>query len=673
MNFWDRIRFAALRAVAGGTFHVSQTPPGWIDTLAGATSSSGMVVTESTSLTCSAVYACVRVLAETIASLPLVVYRRLPNGGRERATGHYLYSLLHDQPNEEMTSFQWRETAMGHVTLWGNSFSQIEMDGAGRVIGLWPWRPDWVKVRRVNGRLQYAYRLAQPDARGRSEIVLGKDSVLHVPGLGFDGIVGYSVIAMARQSIGMALAAEEFGARFFGNGARPGVVLEHPGKLSEIAEKRLRESWEARHQGPDKANKVAVLEEGLKIHELGIPPDDAQFIETRKFQTVDIARWFRVPPHLIGDLERATFSNIEHQSIDFVVHTIRPWLVRWEQALNLALLTPAERKVYFIELLVDGLLRGDVQSRYQAYAVGRQNGWLSANDIRALENMNPIAGGDVYLIPLNMIPAGQAGQEPPAEGSPVDQREAATVGDDVEERGRRSARARRRLMNAYKRVYKDASARILRREANDIKNAAAKFLGRRDAGSFLLWLDEFYREHQDFIARHIMPVAMAYGELVATEAQAEVGQGRDGAMTPELEDFTRTYVATFAARHSNISKAKIRKIVTEDPTLEALDEELDTWPDKRAETEAQWESSRFNNAMAKAVYIFAGVMKIRWVSFGDSCPYCSDLNGRVVGIQDIFLAPGDFKPDKADKPLTIDSDVGHAPAHNGCDCMTVAG
>lgn len=233
---------------------------------------------------------------------------------------------------------------------------------------------------------------------------------MHIPGLGFDGLVGYSPIAMAKNAIGMAIACEEFGAKFFANGASPSGVLEHPGTIKDP--QRVREAWQSQFGGSSNAGKVAVLEEGMKYSPIGISPDQAQFLETRKFQIDEIARIFRVPPHMIGDLEKSTFSNIEQQSLEFVKYTLGPWVARWEQAMSQALLTPEERTRYEIHFNVDGLLRGDYESRMNGYAVGRQNGWLSANDIRELENMNRIPeeeGGDLYLINGNMTKLKDAG------------------------------------------------------------------------------------------------------------------------------------------------------------------------------------------------------------------------------------------------------------------------
>lgn len=383
-------------------------PERWlVDALGGQPTHAGVRVNETTAMQSAAVYACVRILAETIASLPFPVYERISTRGKARAPDHPLYSVLHDAANDEMTSFTLRETLMGHLSTWGNAYAEIERDNAGRIRALWPLRPDKTKPERNAVTKKLQYRTLLPDG---TQAILPFDRVLHIPGLGYDGLVGYSPIAIARQAIGLSLATEEFGSRFFGEGAHPGGIIEYPGTLSDTAYERYKKDVQEKYGGLGKSHRLMVLEQGLKYTQVGIPPEDAQFLETRKFQLNEIARIFRVPPHMIGDLERATFSNVEQQSIDFVVHTIRPWLVRWEQSIKLKLFSVAEQRRFFAEFVVDGLLRGDIKSRYEAYAVGRQNGWLSANDIREMENLNAIDGGDIYLVNGNMIPADQAGQ-----------------------------------------------------------------------------------------------------------------------------------------------------------------------------------------------------------------------------------------------------------------------
>ena len=376
---------------------------------------SGKPVTESTAMQMTAVYSCVRILAEAVAGLPLHLYRYNASGGKEKATDHPLYFLLHDEPNPEMTSFSFRETLMSHLLLWGNAYAQIIRNGRGEVIALHPLMPNRMTVDRdSSGRLYYLYSRTSEDAptvnSRLSQVVLNPYDVLHIPGLGFDGLVGYSPIAMAKNAIGMAIACEEYGAKFFANGASPGGVLEHPGVVKDPA--KVRESWNSVYQGSSNSHRVAVLEEGMKYQPIGISPEQAQFLETRKFQINEIARIFRIPPHMIGDLEKSSFSNIEQQSLEFVKYTLDPWVVRWEQTMQRLLFTSEEKKRYFIKFNVDGLLRGDYQSRMNGYATGRQNGWLSANDIRELENLDRIPkelGGDLYLINGNMTKLEDAG------------------------------------------------------------------------------------------------------------------------------------------------------------------------------------------------------------------------------------------------------------------------
>ena len=365
-------------------------------------STSGSMVTQRSSMQLTAVYSCVRVLSEAVASLPLVTYRYTDGGVKEKAVDHPLYLLLHDEPNPEMTSFLFRETMMTHLLLWGNAYSQIIRNGKGDVIALYPLMPDRMRVDRDDhGRLYYEYTKNTEDAPTMEEgsVILKPDDVLHIPGLGFDGLVGYSPIAMAKNAIGMASACEEYGASFFANGASPGAVLEHPGVLKDP--EKVREAWQQAYGGPHNSNRVAVLEEGMKFTPISISPEQAQFLETRKFQLDEIARIFRIPPHLIGDLEHATFSNIEEQSLEFVQYTLQPWLVRWEQSMQRVLLKDDEKKNYFIRFNVDGLLRGDYASRMQGYATGIQNGFMSPNDVRRLERLDMIPeeeGGDYYMV-----------------------------------------------------------------------------------------------------------------------------------------------------------------------------------------------------------------------------------------------------------------------------------
>ena len=375
--------------------------------------SAGKPVNERTAMQSTAVYACMRILTESIVGLPLHLYKYNGNG-KKMVVNHSLYRLLHDEPNPDMTSFVFRETLMSHLLLWGNAYAQILRDHAGRVLGMYPLLPDKMEVDRdsVTGEIFYTYTKSSdenPNIKQAGQVRLKKQDVLHIPGLGFDGLVGYSPIAMAKNAVGISLATEEYGAKFFANGATPGGILEHPGVVKDP--ERLRQSWHAQF-GQKNSHNVAVLEEGMTFHHMTIPPEQAQFLETRKFQIDEIARIFRVPPHMVGDLEKSSFSNIEQQSLEFVKYTLDPWVIRWEQSLSRSLLNEDEKRKYFFKFNLEGLLRGDYESRMSGYATARQNGWMSANDIRELENLDKIPaedGGDLYLINGNMLPLNKAG------------------------------------------------------------------------------------------------------------------------------------------------------------------------------------------------------------------------------------------------------------------------
>lgn len=374
---------------------------------------SGKPVNEHTAMQMTAVYSCVRILAEAVAGLPLHLYKYTASGGKEKALFHPLYFLLHDEPNPEMSSFVFRETLMTHLLLWGNAYAQIIRNGKGEVIALYPLMPNRMRVDRDSkGELYYSYTRYSDEAPAINgmTVTLRPSDVLHIPGLGFDGLVGYSPIAMAKNAIGLAMATEEYGAKFFANGAAPGGVLEHPGTIKDP--QKVKESWNMAYQGSSNAHRVAVLEEGMKYQPIGISPEQAQFLETRKFQINEIARIFRVPPHMVGDLEKSSFSNIEQQSLEFVKYTLDPWVIRWEQAISRSLLRTDEKKLLFAKFNVDGLLRGDYNSRMNGYAIGIQNGFMCPNDARALEDMDLIPdelGGNRFLCNGNMVDLARAG------------------------------------------------------------------------------------------------------------------------------------------------------------------------------------------------------------------------------------------------------------------------
>jgi HK97 family phage portal protein len=357
-----------------------------------------MRVSADSAMRLAAVYACVRILSETMASLPLVVYRPRKDGGKDRVTDHWLYQLLGKRPNRYQNPFEWREMLQGHLALRGNAFCQILANSRGEITELIPIHPDRVRMELLSSG-DYRYRIR--DQAG-SEIVLPRGEVWHLRGLSSDGLIGLSPIELSRESLGMALAAQDYGARFFNNDAKPtGGWIEFPGTFKDPEAKRVfRESYQAAQSGSNRG-KVLVLENGMKFHEVGVTNKDAQFLELRKFQITDIARLFRVPPHMIADLDRATFSNIEQQSLEFVMHTMTPWAERWEASIEADLLPDGD--ALEIEFDFANLMRGDAASRSAYYQSGIQNGWLTRNEARISENLNPISGLDQPLRPLNMV------------------------------------------------------------------------------------------------------------------------------------------------------------------------------------------------------------------------------------------------------------------------------
>lgn len=372
--------------------------------------SSGEYVSAETAVKISTVYACTRILSETLGSLPLILYKRLKGGGKERAVEHPLYKTMGMRPNPYQSSMVFRELLQAGLCLRGNAYAQIIRDGGGRVAALIPLPPDQVtpelSVPEGNALPVMAYKFKQANGIER---YFKQDQILHVQGLGTDGVQGLSIIDIARESLGIAIAEEKHAGAFFGNGLTPSAILEHPGKMQDKALKNLRESFQNQYAGSGNAHKTIILEAGVKFTPVTLSHEQSQFIESREFQVTDICRWFLVPPHLVFDLRRATFTNIEQQSLEFITFHMRPWLVRWEQAMNHSLLSEKEQDEYFFEFLAEGLLRGDIQSRYNAYNIGRNGGWLSADEIRALENMNPLPNGEgsTYLTPLNMKSNGE--------------------------------------------------------------------------------------------------------------------------------------------------------------------------------------------------------------------------------------------------------------------------
>lgn len=394
-------------------FSVGESPPSWFGRLLGRPTSSGIQVDETSSMSFAAVYACVKVISESVAQIPLKVYERLPNGGKREASGHPLYELLHDWPNDEMTSFSWREAMAAHLCSYGNGYSFIDFGCDGRPRAIELLSPDRVRPKRLdsNGKLVYDVTSRKGEATRYA-----KEQILHVPGIGYDGIVGYSPIRIAAETIGTGMAAQEHIGSFFKNGAVPIGILTHPEKMSQEAQDRFRENWHKLYGGSGNAHKIGILEEGMSFKTISVNPVDAQLVEAMKLSRAQIAGIFRVPAHMINDLDRATFSNVDQLSLEFVKFSLMPWLTRMEQVFNRRLFLPSERNKYFCQFVTDGLLRGDSKSRNEAHRVAIMGGWKSVNEVRAEENMEPIANGDKHFLQSAFTTIDKIVAEEPQEG-----------------------------------------------------------------------------------------------------------------------------------------------------------------------------------------------------------------------------------------------------------------
>lgn len=363
-----------------------------------AQTSAGVNVTEETALTYSAVFNATTLYSNTLSTLPLRLIKEKSNKKRP-ATEKDLYGIMHTRFNRYMTAQIGREVLMAHVLLWGNAYAEIVRNQVGDIKALWPIPPNKVRPEMENGEMVYRITVD-------SEIItLPRERVLHIPGLGFDGFVGYSVIALARDSIGLSMATEQFGSNFFSNGTHPGIIVSHPGKLGDTASKNLRESLQQTYSGLGNEHRLLLLEEAMKVEKIGIPPEDAQFLGTRQFQIPEIARWFNLPPHKLKDLTKSSFNNIESEQISFVTDSILPWVIRFETNYNTQLLSEKDTKQgFYFKHSVEGLLRGDAKSRSFFYTKMFSIGAMSINEIRAKEDMDPIVNGDKHFVPLNMAP-----------------------------------------------------------------------------------------------------------------------------------------------------------------------------------------------------------------------------------------------------------------------------
>ena len=627
-----------------------ETPANWLkDWFGGNPSASGIRVNADNAITSCAVYSAVLLISQSIASLPLILYRRLPNGGKERATKHPLYRLLHDDPHPELTSFEWRETKQGHLCLRGKAYSQIVRDGTGTPTMLVPLHPDRINIKRApDGKLVYEY--SPPDGPVR---IFMEDEMFHLRGFGSDGINGISPITLFREGIGLTLAAEEHGARLFGNAAIPGGVLQSPEELSDEAYERMKKSWHEAHGGLSNAHKTAILEKNTTWNKIGLTAEDSQFLQTREFQVTEIARMFRVPPHKIGDLKRATFSNIESQAREFVMDSLLPWLRRWESRLNKSILSEADRASgLFFEFLIEGFLRGNMKERTQAFHTQRNDGIINQNEWREKENMNPVKGGEVYLVNGNMVPIDEAGKPVQREKTGQRQSKLGQKQRAVEIRKERSLEARSRLAVSFRPVFHEATNKVMRKEIKALKNAVQK-----KPESFSSFIDKFYIDERLYIRD-------AYSAPIRSIFEAVKGEIKEE-LQVRYEDDSKTYLENYlkgvADRHIDESLVILREAIDrgDDGNLaDRVDIKLNLFADLRAEKISEHESIRAINAFSRAIYSASRVSHLVWIG--------GALDGKRINIDENFIDEGALvSANGNDKEVRATKKIAHPPLDIG--------
>jgi HK97 family phage portal protein len=638
-----------------------ENPNNWGKIWRSTASGSGVEVDEFSALFNIDVFTCVRIISETIAQLPFPVYKRLDGGGKERAPNHPLYDVLGSNANEEMTAFTLKETLQGHLLTWGNAYAYIERNDIGDCIGLWPLLPDRTHPFRINNELFYYTRIKKlPTADpGDSRVFPAKD-VFHIPGMGYDGLVGYSVIGHLRESIGLGVAQEQFAARFYSNNTVPPVALVLPkGHLKEEDKDRILASWNEEHRGVNKQWKTAILEEGMDIKTIGLPLQDAEFLHTRAFTRTQILGFFRVPPHMVGDTEKTTSygQGVEQQQIAFTMFTIAPWAVRWEQIVDKKLMLRPRDDRYFAEFLVDGLQRSDIKTRFDAYQAAWGK-WMTTDEIRARENMNayvapddPNDAGKTLFVPLALAPAEKIidGTASP-KSNPLALPSGPAPTDPVDDPALVVASIRRTIATAQRFIFLDIAERVIRREQTDIGKALAK----RNAAEVIDGLDD---DHRDYVQKQMLPALRSYAAVVCADVEREIGRA-----TLIPESFIENYAESYARRHATAVLGDARQLIG-DPNRDAA---LAAWS-KRAAWIADREVIQAGNAFARAAYRQAGIPELEWSS-GDDCAECTRLHGQKIAIDGVFIRRGETNDDR----FIPVAGLGHPPLCEGCACVVVA-
>lgn len=626
-----------------------------------------VVVNEQSVMGLAAVYSSVKVISEAVGSTPRHTFSRIDGRNRDRIRGNYIDRLMVN-PNPEMTGVEFWETAAAHLALRGNFYAEIVRDENGYPVILWPLRADRMRFARAkDGSLVYLY-----DHPNGGTYPMRSDEVFHIKGFSPDGIAGYSPLTVCRKTWEQGITVQEYGKKFYSNDARPGGVLVVPGRLDDDAFERLRDDWRALHQG--EPGRIAILEEGASFNPISVAPEDAQYLETRSFNRSEIAGIFRVPPHMIADLENATFTNVEQQNLSFVTHTLVPWYSRIEAAVYKRLIMPADQGRLYIEHNPEHLLRGDLAARTESYVKMVTNGLMLPNEVRQRENNPPLPAdvGDIPWIQGAMQPMDilKEGWRDDQNKLPAETRDAVPEPPKLERRN--LGADRRNVQKAFRPTLADAYRRIIRWESQRIRKAAKENLGTRNTQGFLDTVEDILRE-REYHRNQLEPVYRSFRDAVGPLASQEIDQDFSPASHDEWLD---GYIDHAITNHTAGTRAQLERVVKQnlDDPLSAVEERLDQWEDggpsgtTRFDKTAERESVNFGQTFSKAVWVLGGITLLRWVSDGEDCPACSELDGQVTGIESSFLGEGDFVDFGEGQASQVSRDVLTPPLHSGCDC-----
>ena len=625
----------------------------WYNAIGGPTKS-GVSITEETALKYLTVFACVSLISGDIARLPLKLYRRNPDESKTRVLDHPLSDILHNAPNSSTTSFHFREAAQNHLLLWGNTFSEIKRASyGGDITGLAQiTKPGQMSIKKERKGIFYEWQ----DTKGKHKKL--KKDIFHIAGFGFNGLFGMSMIKLAREAIGLGLAAEEFGSTYFGEGTHPAGIYEMDGYLGDN-KKQFTEALKKGYAGLGKSHSIMIAEGGAKYKPLTIPLEDCQFLQTRDHQKIEICGMYHVPPHKIAlHGQNSNYNNLEQENAGYVDSCLMHWIVRWEQSIALQLLTKEERQQgLFVEFLVDGLLRGDSQARGEFYNKMFQVGALSPNNILAKENMNPVDGGDQHFVQLNMIPLNMA-------GTFAKEEENKTL---REFRAKSSILVRDRIAKQYYPLFQRAAQDIVNKEGLAVKKQINQ--QRKKQGSMQKWLDDFYQKLPEDIRAKLGPVIRSFSEAIEAATIDEIGVD-----TESIEDFINDYIDHYAERHVDSSLGQLTALLEED--IEALETRVDEWADegKRAIKIATNETVSVSNGVYQAVAFTVGLGTVWRIRGAKTCPFCKSLNGMRITKGQAFVKGGtELNPEGAEAPMLVKRTT-HFPAlHQGCDCFLAIG